>query len=94
MKTEPLLSQAGDGLCITPEGKAIRPRNLRTLLTHARSNAVTFLCVTPKDGNEATLEVHFDSGYKFLHRFASYRVCLDFANNHYVVWNRCGDLDI
>jgi hypothetical protein len=93
MKTEPLLPQAGDGLYVTPEGKATRPRNLRTLLTHARSNAVTFLCVTPKDGNEATLEVHFASGYKFLHRFVSYRVCLDFANNPRRVWNRRGDLN-
>lgn len=86
------LKSPGDGYVVNPDGSTRKVRNLRPLLSRARDTRVTFVCVTPLEDHQASLEIHFITGHKFLERFASLKVCEEFASNPRRVWNRRGDL--
>jgi hypothetical protein len=95
MKTyQALLSiqHPGDGIVQSPAGRIRKIRNLRPILNLARRELVSFICASPLNKGEASLEVHFASGHRCLIRFASLKVCQEFAANPRRVWNRRGDL--
>lgn len=90
--TQPTVTRPGDGFVRNPDGSFRTVRKLLPVLNRAKSFRVSFLNVTRKEDGQATLEVHFHTGHQYLVWFASYCVCLDFAENPRRAWNRRGDL--